>query len=85
MYNPAFSFKVEKLIRRSDNIRELTKGYILILKNKTKSESHTYIVTEKKLDMIRKYHNHTLHTNPRHHEEEPQSNNNHKTPGRQTK
>ena len=33
--------------------------------------------------MIRKYHNHKLQTNPRHREEEP--NNNHETPGRQTK
>ena len=33
--------------------------------------------------MIRKYHNHKLHTNPWHCEEEPH--NNYKTPGRQTK
>ena len=33
--------------------------------------------------MIRKYHNHKLQTNPWHREEEPQ--NNHETPGRQTK
>ena len=33
--------------------------------------------------MIRKYHNHKLQTNPSHREEEPQ--NNHETPGRQTK
>ena len=31
------------------------------------------------------YHNHTLQTNPRHHEEEPQNTNSHKTPGRQLK
>ena len=37
------------------------------------------------VSMIRKYHNNTLQTNPRHREEEPQNNNNHKTPGRQTK
>ena len=29
--------------------------------------------------MIRKYHNHTLHTNPRHREEEPHNSNCHKT------
>ena len=41
---------------------------------------------KKSKSMIRKYHNHTLHTtNPRHREEEPQNNNSHKTPGRQTK
>ena len=33
--------------------------------------------------MIRKYHNHKLQTNPWHREAEPQ--NNHETPGRQTK
>ena len=33
--------------------------------------------------MIRKYHNHKLQTNPWHGEEEPQ--NNHETPGRETK
>ena len=33
--------------------------------------------------MIRKFHNHKLQTNPWHREEEP--NNNHETPGRQTK
>ena len=33
--------------------------------------------------MIRKYHNHKLQTNPRHHEEEPH--NNHETPEGQTK
>ena len=33
--------------------------------------------------MIRKYHNHTLQTNPRHRGEEPH--NNHKTPGIQRK
>ena len=32
--------------------------------------------------MIRKYHNHKLHTNPWHHEEEPH--NNQGTPGRRT-
>ena len=35
--------------------------------------------------MIGKYHNHSLQTNPLHHETEPQNNNNHKTPGRQRK
>ena len=35
--------------------------------------------------MIRKYHNHTLQTNLRHSVEEPHNNNNHKTPGRQSK
>ena len=29
--------------------------------------------TEKKVSVIRKYHLHTLQTNPRHHEEEPQN------------
>ena len=33
--------------------------------------------------MIRKYHNHKLHTTPWHHEEEPL--NHHETPGRQIK
>ena len=33
--------------------------------------------------MIRKYHNHKLQTNPWHREKEPQ--NNHETPGRQSK
>ena len=35
--------------------------------------------------MIRKYHNHTLQTNPRNHEEEPQNTDCHKTSGRQLK
>ena len=35
------------------------------------------------MSMIRKYHNHKLHTNPWHPDEEPH--NNHETPGRQTK
>ena len=33
--------------------------------------------------MIRKYHNHTLQTNPRHREEDSQNTNSHNTPGRQ--
>ena len=33
--------------------------------------------------MIKKYHNHTLQTNPMHGEEEPQNTNSHKTSGRQ--
>ena len=40
-------------------------------------------VSKKKKNMISKYHNHKLQTNPWHHEEEPH--NNHETPGRQTK
>ena len=35
--------------------------------------------------MIRKNHNHTLQTNPRHHEKEPENTNSHKTLGRQLK
>ena len=35
--------------------------------------------------MIRQYSNRILHTNPRHHEEEAQKTNSHKTPGRQLK
>ena len=35
--------------------------------------------------MIRKYHNHTLQTNPLQREEEPQKTNSHKTSGRQLK
>ena len=35
--------------------------------------------------MIRKYHNHTLQTNPWHCKEEPQNTNSHKTPGKQPK
>ena len=35
--------------------------------------------------MIRNYHNHTLQTNPRHREEEPQNTNSHKTLERQLK
>ena len=42
-------------------------------------------VPEKQVCMIRKYHNHTLQTNPRHHEEEPQSTNSHMISGRQLK
>ena len=38
---------------------------------------------KKHMSMIRKYHNHTLQTNPRHREEAPHKNQ--KTPGRQTK
>ena len=37
------------------------------------------------VSMIRKYHNHTLQTNPRHREEEPYDNGNHKTTRRLTK
>ena len=35
--------------------------------------------------MIRKYHNHTLQTNPQRREEEPQNTNNHRKTGRQLK
>ena len=35
--------------------------------------------------MISKYHNHTLQTNTRHHEEEPQDTNSYKTSGRKLK
>ena len=35
--------------------------------------------------MFRKYHNHTLQTNPQHLEEESQNTNSHKTPERQSK
>ena len=35
--------------------------------------------------MIRKYHNHTLQTKSRYHEEDSQDTNSHKTPGRQNK
>ena len=35
--------------------------------------------------MTRKYHNHTLQTNPGHHEEEPQNTNTHKPSDRQLK
>ena len=35
--------------------------------------------------MTRKYHNHTLQTNPRHSEQEPQNTDSHKTPGKQLK
>ena len=35
--------------------------------------------------MTRKYHNYTLQTDPQYREEEPQNNNSHKTPGRQSK
>ena len=41
--------------------------------------------TKKQESMIRKYHNHTLHTNPRHGEEERLNNNRHNTPERQSK
>ena len=37
------------------------------------------------MSMIRKYHNHTLQINPWHKEEEPQTTNSHKTPGRPIK
>ena len=36
---------------------------------------------KKQVSMIRTYHINTLQTNPPHREEEPQNNNNHKTPG----
>ena len=42
-------------------------------------------MTQKQVRMIRKYHNHTLQTNPQHREEEPPINNSHKTLGRQIK
>ena len=35
--------------------------------------------------MVRKYHNQTLQTKPRHQEEKPKNTNMHKTPGRQLK
>ena len=58
-------------------------------------ELHMYISTAENIDracmlnfikviMTRKYHNHTLQTNPRHHEEETK-NNSHRTSGRQPK
>ena len=37
------------------------------------------IVSRKEVSMIRKYHNHTLQTNPQHREEEPQNFKSHKT------
>ena len=37
------------------------------------------IYIKKKLSMIRKYHNHTLQTDPRYREEELKNNNKHKT------
>ena len=37
------------------------------------------------VSIIRKYHNHTLQTNPRHRDKEPQNNNYNKTTGRQSK
>ena len=40
---------------------------------------------KKQVSMIRKYHNHTLQTNPRHREEEPHIYNYHKTSGIQAK
>ena len=40
---------------------------------------------KKQVNMIRKCHNHTSQTNPRHREEEPHSTDCHKTPGRQLK
>ena len=59
------------------------------------NNSMTYISTnlahyviacaKKQVSMIRKYHNHTLQTNPRHREEEPHIYNYHKTPGIKTK
>ena len=39
----------------------------------------------KQVSMIRKYHYHVLHTNPRHHEEEPHNTNSHKTSRNQLK
>ena len=35
----------------------------------------------KQVNMTRKYHNHTLQTNPRHREDEQQNTNSHKAPG----
>ena len=49
------------------------------LQQRRKQERH------KNVSMVRKYHTHTLQTNPRHREEESQNNNSHKTLGRQTK
>ena len=40
---------------------------------------------KKQVSMIRKCHNHTPQTNPRHREEEPQNTGCHKTSGRQLK
>ena len=37
----------------------------------------------KKMSMTRKYHNHTLQTNPCHQKEEPQNTNSHMSPGRE--
>ena len=39
---------------------------------------------EKQVSMIKKYHNHTLQTNPRHGENQTPNNNNHKTTRRQS-
>ena len=39
---------------------------------------------KRRVNMIRKCHNHTLQTNARHREEEPQNNNSHNSPGRQS-
>ena len=49
------------------------------------SRKHSFTGFKKWMRMIRKYLNHTLQTNPRHCEEEPQNPNSHMTPGRQVK
>ena len=49
----------------------------------SQTEKHITTIGLKIVSMIRKYHKHKLQTHPWHREEEPQ--NNHETPGRQTK
>ena len=62
-------------------------GLCLLWKNMSVKQFESSSHIGKKVSMDKKKHNHTLQTNPRHHEDEPQNNNsqNYNTSGRQTK
>ena len=55
---------------------EISRSYIEMSHSYTEM-SHSYIEI---VNMIRIYRNHTLQTDPRHYEEEPQNTNSHKPP-----
>ena len=53
--------------------------------NNNRTDVLFIFVKKKQGSMIRKYQNHTLQTNPRYREEEPQTTNSYKTSGRNIK
>ena len=59
--------------------RSFNRGYALGVKGQGQ------VCLKKKVDIIRKYHNHTIQTNQRHCEEAPQNTNSHKTSRTQLK